>query len=310
VPATLDLAKPLHALVARYLSSTSERVARQLAQTPPLSLDVRVSDGVRERALWILDALFKALEARGMPLESRMPRPRMSSRGHIEPVQTWSTQEHRKATCVTVGDQDVLLTIREFQKQVKPTPAESTKSGKRNAGRQITSAAATSIFDHPRQELLPSGRLTLSIPHRIGNWGPFATWSDPKVGGAGLRLEDQLNEVILGVVEAAEEYRRVIARWKSQLEAEHHAAALAAERERIRIRDNAIAKEIEQQATSWQLASSIREFVAEYRAQQPSNDTGKTTKLAQRAASFGMTVEEWLNWAEAHASRLDPFGIH
>ena len=83
VAANIDDAKPWHPLVT-LVKSRRKHAATGQAET--LYPDLRVSDKTRDRALRILDALFKVLEDRGYRVESRMPRPRMNSRGQLEPM--------------------------------------------------------------------------------------------------------------------------------------------------------------------------------------------------------------------------------
>ncbi len=83
-------------------------------------LNLRVSDGVLDRALCIFDALIKALEQRGFPVRVGKPRPqyRPYSHSNYDPY-----EKYRMATVIEVGDQDVLLEMRELTRKAMVTPA-------------------------------------------------------------------------------------------------------------------------------------------------------------------------------------------
>ena len=68
VAKTLDMPHPLIAATERALRRPKGRDPRDLQTKGRQSLDLCVSDGSVQRALRIMDALVKALDARGMPL--------------------------------------------------------------------------------------------------------------------------------------------------------------------------------------------------------------------------------------------------
>ena len=68
VSETLDMPHPLIAATERALRRPKGRDPRDLQTKGRQSLDLCVSDGSVQRALRIMDALVKALDARGMPL--------------------------------------------------------------------------------------------------------------------------------------------------------------------------------------------------------------------------------------------------
>ncbi|HXB24217.1 MAG TPA: hypothetical protein VNV25_05785 [Gemmatimonadaceae bacterium] len=195
--------------------------------------------------------------------------------------------------------------MRELRKQVKPTTPAPEAHLRGQQRRSMSSLDGV-------REVIPSGRLALSIPHHVGGWGTFRIWSDPRPGKQGDLLEQQLDAVIGGIVDAATEYRRVIADWQQKLEREREAANRAAETQRIQVREAALAKEIERQANSWQLSRLIRCYIAELSKQlgrDPSTDGENHVANAAGPLPIvppGLSTTDWIAWAEAYADRVDP----
>jgi hypothetical protein len=308
VRASLADAKPWHSLIARYKTPrrpTSGGRGGAPSDPSALTLDLRVSAAVEERALCILDALFKGLDERGYPVECRMPRRHLSSNGYSKDVTHWPGRWHNRATCVQVGDQDVLLTLREYDKQIKPDAPSASGASRSTRTRPAHAEPMGHMFDRPRQQLVPSGRLTLVIPHHVGGWGNYATWSDPRGVAPSGRLEDQLNDVIVGVVATAEEYRRVIALWQDSLRESRDRERAASERARKSAQEAALGKEIERQAKNWKLAATIREYLAEIANRSVGSDAEHEAVL-RALCPQGMSPDEWVSWAQSYADDLDP----
>lgn len=297
VAASLDAAKPWHPLIAAHLSPRKTRPRYELGRSDDsLSLDIRVSEAVRGRAVLLLDTLFKALEERRYPVACRMPRPHFTSNGAMHASTDWPSRCHGQVICVAVGEQDVLLTVRELQKQVKPLPPPpepSARRGRRSGAEDILRARGGLVpfVSQPRRELVPSGRLSLYIPHHVGCWGAFRTWEDPRANARGPRLEECLNEVIVGIVEAAEEYRTVTARWRADLEARRQAAVREAEQARRRAQEAARLDALMRDAAAWRQAHDLRAYIAALTADSSPLE-------AERA--------DYVEWALAQADQLDP----
>jgi hypothetical protein len=297
VAASLDAATPWHPLIATQLSGRKTRPKNDFGRAADaLSPDIRVSEAVQSRAFLLLDALFKALEARGYPVASRMPRPHFTSNGAMHASTDWPSRWHGHVTCVAVGEQDVLLTLRELQKQVKPAPPPPeppARRGRRSLAEDVLRAGGGVVpyTPQPRRELVPSGRLALSIPHHVGCWGAFRSWEDPRADARGPQLEECLNEVIVGIVEAAEEYRSVTSRWRADLEARRQAAVREAEDGLRRAAAAARIDALVRDATAWRQAEDIRAYIAAFAAETALPD-------AERA--------EYVAWALEQADQCDP----
>lgn len=244
-------------------------------------LSVSVSAEQIDRAMCIMDALIKALDARNMPVELRSPRSVRRAGGYTTP------EESRRfpRTCVRVGDQDVLLEVREHRTQID---RKKLLQEKRGASTQPQSDP------YPRYDYVGSGRLVLIIPHHVGNWGPVATWTE----GPRLRLEDILNDVVVGIVAAAEDFRETIARWLDEDRQREEQARLARLEQQRRAAEAARIQQLEQAAANWSKAGQLREFIAAVQAAGNALPTG--------VVPDGLTRDEWLQWAERHANMLDP----
>lgn len=242
-------------------------------------LDVRVSGPLVNRALCLLNALITALEARGYVVSSRRPTFRNHMDGRSE-ITTWPLQARPEMmTCVQVADQDVLLILRELERKA------------------VGPSASTSVSKHGRT----SGRLALSIPHHLGGAGQFATWADRKR----VKLEEQLHDVIAGIISAAQEYRDIESRWREAEKARHAEAVHRRELEQQRAVDVALGHALEQQATAWDMARTIREYVAAARGMSTRNVEGASL-VPDIAPDRIVDEESWLAWAERYANRIDP----
>jgi hypothetical protein len=116
-------------------------------------------------------------------------------------------------------------------------------------------------------------------------------------------LEARLNDFVLTLVWEANEDRERHDRFTAdELRRQVEAARLQAERDRLGALEARCAAEaarhriLVQQASSWVRSREIREYLAAVRA-----------KLAEQPQiENGRLIADWLDWAEAHASELDP----
>jgi len=284
VASTVEAAGKLHPLVKRTRAAFGKLQKESTALTVPKGenvLDIRVTPALVDRGLLLLDALIKALESRGYSVQSRAPRPVWRRfRGMSEA--SWTSRIPGLMTCVQIGDQDVLLMLREHQRKVMIPPLPPK-------------ARRFSWDSRPTQELVGSGRLVLTIQNHVGGWSRGGGWVDSDR----VKLEGQLNDVIVGIVAAAEEYRVIVAQWREEERAAEEAALLRLKAEQQKAAEAALAKELERQATDWDLAKTIREYIVAVRLQQ---NVDNTLSIAPR----GMDTASWLAWAEAYADRVDP----
>ena len=250
------LVQDLRAALSKTPASAGGSANSESGENRPV-LDVRVSPPARHRALRLLDALLKALEARGYKVS---------------------------ASGVTIEGE--LVSIRVIEKEDRtqhvPTAAEL-------AEKQRYPWTRISDWDYA-----PNGRLSIYTDAYVW-WRKDLRkrWSD----GRTVRLEDRLNDVVVGLVaigvtlrQCAEERRREAEAWAEQ-ERLRQELARQARMEKAR-RANLVAS-----ANSWALAERIRHLVVEVE-RRPLSSCSITSA----------NVQEWIAWAARVADELDPLG--
>jgi hypothetical protein len=245
-------------------------------------LNIRVSPPALDRALYLMDALLKALESRG-----------------FEPVvmEPARRQPHRDYGCETsipsktgvrIGERFVEFALRENDDIIKlPPPAAPKKK-----------SVLDSLFNRqprPEYEHRPSGRLTLGILN-LHDSGARLSWSDGRV----QRLEKCLNDFIAALVMAAERMRL------QQLEHEQHERArqeelrVRVEAEQRRQLEERLVYDLGSRLTDWTEARDIRMFVAAVE-----EDARRRTSEINPASELG----QWIAWSRRRADTLEAAAI-
>jgi hypothetical protein len=224
---------------------------------------VRVPPASVDRALLIIDALAKAITARGLTIKP-------GDGGH-----------YSKSAGVVVEGHIERLTIEETSSRQTHRLTEAEKVQMRSRG---YSAA-------PLYDFKPSGVLTIKVE---GVWRDStfqSTWRD----SARQRVEDRLNEVLIGLYRAAHAsaiYRAREAVRQSRVDAENaRRAALRVEREA----EADFLKTLEEEAASWKRAERLRTYIAAVEARGRGCDGGAPAE-----------TQAWLAQARRHADRIDP----
>ncbi len=218
-------------------------------------LDIRVSPSARSRALRLLDALLKALEARGYSV---------SARG------------------VTIEGEMVPIRLTEKEDRVPHVPTAAELAEKRRAPWARI----------PTWDSVPNGKLSIHSNVYLGyRNGIRRRWSD----GRSARLENMLNDIVVGLVaigsvlrQQAEERRREAEAWAEQ-------QRLRQERERQARIEKARREALIASTDAWTTAERIRLFVA---------------AVERRSTSGGEAMPEelrtWVAWASRVVAELDP----
>lgn len=133
----------------------------------------------------------------------------------------------------------------------------------------------------PPYRLTPTGALALEIE---GAYWTKSRWSD----GAERKIEDRLNDFIVGLVEAALK-DQTIQREREERERRWR------EEERKRALEQERVRQLDEWIKAWRRCSEVRAFVAAARG-----------TLDVKA---GGSREEWLLWAEGYADSIDPFRL-
>lgn len=167
-----------HQLVARSVLALRRAKRDDRGYLKPKSecLDAHVTLDSSDRAMCILDALIKALEARGYPT-------------------TIGRNGETIITSIRIAEEDVAIKISEQIDRVE----RKADQGKR------------AHWSLPQYEWIPTGKLTLRIDHGLIH-GERQSWSD----GKQQRIENCLNRFIIGIVVVAEQMRLSRLGWAEQ----------------------------------------------------------------------------------------------
>jgi len=220
------------------------------------SLDICVSPPLIHRAIRIMNALVTGLEKRKYKV----------------------TIENGK-TCVSVLEEKFWINLEEPSKLLDHEPTE----------KEIRQMEKHPWIRPEKYDYIPSGRLSLKIDK--DSYGHRRSWND----GKKRRIEDCLNDVIIGLIDSAfkvksrraENERRE--RERKEYERLKHEKQEAIRKERAKLND------LETVAENWHKSQKLRAFIAAVR--QIADDV---------SIESGESVEDWLLWATQQADRLDP----
>lgn len=191
-------------------------------------LDVQVSRESVDRAVRIMDALLKALQARGFTVAVK--------------------DKPKRVTTVLVLEETLEFSLEEMviRKEHVLSPAEQKKKERH----------PWSAFGIPQYDPVPTGRLSLRL-RNLWLRGVRMTWSDGKV----QRLENRLNAFIIGFINAAVQKRT------ERLERERREREWEAERRRREEKARLIREEkerlaeLEREAENWRKSQMIRAYI-------------------------------------------------
>lgn len=261
VPELLSDPHPLVATAVHLLRKSRTNEQHILIPSGKKLLDLSVSLDTADRAMGIYDALIKALKVRGWSLT-------------VETVTEQERTLHR--TVATVREEKIPIAIEERIERTERAPDPKPKYP--TYGKQ---------WDYQT-----TGKLSLFMTLPYGVERVRGRWSD----GAKHRVEDHLNDFIVGLVAASEaiKAKRVAdearaREWEAQRKREE-AAEKRRQQEAARIRAlNADMK-------AWRRAHNVREYAVALRA------------AAEAASMMGEESEFawWVEWVEEYAERIDP----
>lgn len=230
----------------------------------PAALDIWVSRESFDRALRIADALIKALESHGHAVEEAQDPRREAGR-----------------TLIRIVDGEDWFTFR-IQEEVEPDPEVVAKNRHRKPD----------IFGRPwkpsESDMRPTGQLRLLLyeddRYRRRGWGD----------GKKRRLENHLGELIFALEDSARRSRERREEWARQERERAEAERRAREAEECRRQEKARVDVLFHEVTAWVDARSLRQYLAEVRAQ------------AGGSLATDSDLQNWLAWATAIADRMDP----
>lgn len=246
----------------RALQRPKHRDLRNLPTTERRAFDVSVSETSLPRALRIMDALIKALDARGMHLR-------------IEP-------DGKRRTCLTLQGQ--VLAIR-LVESISRTERELTVKERQD----IKKYGYTYLPNRYSYE--PTGMLKLGI---IGAY--HSDFHKTVADGKRQRIEQRLNEFVVKL--EAEAVRRK--RHEEHLERQHRLwekqERRRREREEQKRKEIERLKALEEEARDWKRAEDIRAYVAavETKAMHEHGHVGPDSELGQWIA-WARHKADWID---------------
>jgi hypothetical protein len=227
VPAQLDSPHPLVEKTERSISSAAADEKGIVRPRAKGCLDVAVGKASIDRAMRIMNALVKALEAREYPIRI------------VEDKQTWRTR-------LTVLNEDIAICLEEEVESKGRPPTSEQKRDLARWGR---------FYGH-KLDYLPTGKLRLRIADG-GYPGHRKSWSDTET----RHLDGCLNKFVAGLVNAAQGSKR--ARFEAEQrhrEYEEQRRQWREEEER-KMREETRIKELDSLIVAWTRCQNIRHFI-------------------------------------------------
>jgi hypothetical protein len=136
----------------------------------------------------------------------------------------------------------------------------------------------------------PTGLFEMQLRRRQTGFAE-TTWKD----GKKIKLEEQLNDVMIGLIIAVEKERD----WRRQQEEyeqqRRESEAKRWQQEQERRKEEQKVNELNQMVLNWNQAARIRDFIAEVHERRSPIDDGSA-------------LAHWIDWALEHANKLDPLG--
>jgi hypothetical protein len=224
---TLDAPHSLVAATERALRRPKTRDARAVPATDRRALDIAVSEASLPRALRIMDALLKALDARGMPVR-------------IEP-------DGKRHSYVKLQGEQLAIRLVENTSRSEREPTEEERRYKKQHG---------FVYLPNRYSYQATGVLKLGI------LGYGSDLQNVVAAGKHQRIEERLNDFVVKL--EAEAVRRK--RHAEHLERQHRhweeQERIRREREERQRKEVERLKGLEQEAGNWRRAEQIRAYAA------------------------------------------------
>jgi hypothetical protein len=263
----------------------SEFVFNRGERSGPIVL-IDVTGDVLERALLLADTLLRSAESLGWSFVD--PAPSRSSETRVDRGQSAGTGKPKKEPCIgqlLVDGEHVAFRIEE---RVRDEPREPTAYELAREKREYG-------YHARRKVRVPTGKLRLV---RLDTYRAYGepdrrTWHDRK----GVRVEDQLNDILLGLYELslsikarrADDEREERERQERELRKKEHEARQEANAELVR--------QLETDAGAWHRARYLRRYIHALR---------KTIGKHSLQARFRDEIVDFVTWAEQYVNQLDP----
>lgn len=256
----------LHPLVKMTGKSLRARTADQYGRiiNKGLScLNLHVSKTSLTRAMRIMDTLIKALEKREMKII-------------VE-------QKAYPNTTLFIHGEKLEFCIEESSKKIE---RQKTKSELKEAERY------PSLYSYPAYNYKPTGELQLSINTYTCEYIRKA-WHDTK----SRKLEDCLNEIIIGFIKAADEIKKYRLKREQEEKEKREREQLYEEIQRQKDQEERRFNELLSYVNLWTQSQRVRKFI-----QHVTDATIEKYGIIQE----GSDLEKWITWANIRAQEIDP----
>lgn len=269
-----------HKLVA----SAEKRLRREKTQDGIVScrkarcLDISVAPESIDRALRIMDAVIRALDARGLKVD-------VTEEAKFD--QNWNRingTEPANATRVRVDGEWLYFSLSERKKEHRPPPPTPPRSLSEEARRHWAR------INRPAIVRTPSGQLILTLKVNDDR-GHHSVWKETHR----KPLESCLNEFVAALYVAAEDIKKeraAVERRRLEREDEQQRAYKESMQ---RYEDERHAKLFREKIENRRFARELRQYVADVRA-----------LLAKGECNASADFEKQLSWADTYANRIDP----
>lgn len=232
-----------HPLLAKSLKKLRAKKPRSLTETARLDVQVTTPEA-RERAFRIMDALLKALDARGIEVEVTKPKP-----DQYKPVAS-----ETRARVMGIG---VAFGLDEQEGSIKTM--HQTKWGKK------LGIAPTAKYHRE-----PNGKLALCIRTNVYfRSGRRRTWADGKT----QRVEDCLEAFINGLIEIAEKLLQRDELREQERQEQLVRQRARAEAQRRKEHQARLHEDLEHRVAAMQKAQAIRDLIGSLQRRHEDVDT-------------------------------------
>lgn len=236
VSETLDMPHVLVAVTERVFRKPQRTNFGNQPRTERRALDISVNEASLPRALRIMDALVKALIARGMPLR-------------IEP-------DGNRRTCLTIQGQVLAIRLVENTSRIEREPTKEERQEIKKYGH---------TYLPNRYSYQPTGALKLGI---LGHNELQKVVAD----GKHQRVEQFLNEFVVKLEAEAVRRKRHEEHLERQRRHWEEQARRRREREEKQRKEMERLKALEEEAHNWKRAENIRAYVAAVEAKAARED--------------------------------------
>lgn len=269
----LERPEPLVAETRRAFNQSKFRDARGFRQLPREGLDISVSEASLDRALRIMDAMAKALKARGLALKKDV--------------------DGDRRTYVELHGQKLAVRLAESAKRSERQPTPQEQAEMKKTGR-------TYFLD--RYSYTPTNRLRLGI-----TYGRGSSIHPCVADRADQRIEDALNEFMVILEEEALRRKVAAKRHEAERRRWEEESRRRYEYEERQRKELERLKRLEDEVNNWRRAENIRAYAntVERQANLAGADLDSNSELT-RWMAWARRKADWLDpLVETKTSILD-----